>query len=158
MRVPATRFERTRNAILRLRSRIAGGVIPHAGRSWQGAGVVIASCPQPEPMPGSIEAFYGVDREIVTSHRLELSWVFERLRDAVGNLIDGCSKLEFYGRLELAANCAIANDPQIDAAKLCGAVVTEALVVLTEMAAGTFDYLLVAPGGVIKADFGARWN
>ena len=108
-------------------------------------------------MQGSIEWFYGPDREIVTEFVLELSWLFERLRDAFGNLIDGCSKLEFYGRLQLAANRSLSTAP-LSVEDLCGAVLREATVILTEMETGTFDYLTIAPTRMIKADFGAAWN
>lgn len=89
----------------------------------------------------------------MTPHALEVSWVFENLRDAFSGLINSCSKFEFYGRLELAANHAIAAEPRIGAAELCSAIVDEAEVILEDMGQRRFRALSVAAGVAIAADY-----
>lgn len=158
MHGPTGGIEGARAAIDALRSLVASSSVPRSDRPWRGAHVLITAHPLPAPLPASIEAFYGPDRDIVTEHVLELSWLFERLRDAFIDLLDGCSKLEFYGRLQLAANRAIIADNSIDAPELCIAVLSEAAVMLAELSAGTFDCLPVAPSRIIKADSGASRN
>jgi hypothetical protein len=151
-------LQKARVGIAQLRAVVSGGAIQRADRPWRGAHVVIAAGPQEAPVPGSIEAFYGSDREVVTDHVLELSWLFENLRDAFDNLIDGCSKIEFYGRLQLAAMRALDSRAELSATELCTAVLGEASAILAELSAGTFDWLAVAPSRAIKADFRASRN
>lgn len=95
-------------------------------------------------------------REVVTPHALELSGLIERLRDRFVRLIDGCSKFEFYGRLEVAANRAIRKRPDLGAADLCLAVLDEAEVQLGEIRRSDFTALPVALGASIAYDF-RRW-
>ncbi len=77
-------------------------------RDWGGSDVVIA--------PVSIEipsGFYPEPRTVVTQFSRELSWLIEGLRDAFSELLDGTSKIEFYGRLASAALAGKRNDDEI---------------------------------------------
>ena len=87
---------------------ILGGLLPDSS-AWRGADVVITDQPLPPSPPDS---FYPPQRPVVTVHVAELSWLFERLRDSFMPLLDGSSKIEFFGRLANAANrsCKLCRD------------------------------------------------
>ncbi len=119
-----------------------------ARQDWGGADVVIA--------PVSIEAsfgFYPEPRTVVTQFSREVSWLFEKLRDAFSEVLDGTSKIEFYGRL---ANAAKTYQQQVNggenAKDILRAVLYEAVLMLEEIEEGTFEYLSVAIGNTILAD------
>lgn len=121
-----------------------------ARHDWGGADVVIA--------PVSIESatkggFYPEPRTVVTRFSREVSWLFERLRDLFAGVLDGESKIEFYGRL---ANAARNYQRQVnggeDGKEILRAVLFEAVAMLEEMEEGTFEYLSVAVGNTILAD------
>ncbi|SRR6266404_2551781 len=121
-----------------------------ARRDWGGADVAI--------VPVAIETdslggFYPEPRTVVTQFSLEVSWLFERLRDAFAGVLDGCSKIEFYGRL---ANAARHYQQEVNggenAKDILRAVLYEAVLMLEEMEEGTFEYLSVAVGNTILAD------
>jgi hypothetical protein len=84
----------------------------------------------------------------------ELSWLFERLRDAfyAEDRLDGCSKIEFFGRLANTANRCIAQGHGKDAAALCLAVLHEAIAIHEEMEAGRFRSLGMAASNEILDD------
>lgn len=121
-----------------------------ARRDWSGADVVITSQAQDRP---SVGGFYPEPRTVVTKFSGEVSWLFERLRDAFSGLIDGTSKIEFYGRL---ANAATSYQNTVNggenAKEIMRAVLYEAVSMLEEMEEGTFEFLEVAPGNTILAD------
>jgi hypothetical protein len=127
----------------------------HYGRDrsiqeWGGADVVITSH-APQPRGGG---FYAEPRYVVTPHAKPLSKLFYDLRDAFGGLLDSCSKIEFYGRLALAAlnyQEDLCGKPE-DTAELLKAVLYEAFAMLAQMEQGNFEFLEVAPGGVVWAD------
>ena len=125
--------------------------IGSADKPWGGADVLITST---QPVPSGPDAFYPDPRFVVTDHELELSWLFESLRDIFYSAIDGCTKIEFYGRLANAANrfLSSAADEPCEVRHLLLAVTAEASKMLDEMESGTFDYLVIAPGGVIAND------
>ena len=109
-------------------------------------------------MPVAIESassggFYPEPRTVVTQFSREVSWLFERLRDAFSVLLDGDSKIEFYGRL---ANAARNYQQEVNggenAKDILRAVLYEAVLMLEEMEEGTFEYLSVAVGNTILAD------
>lgn len=125
--------------------------IPRARRTWGGADVLITTvAPEPPKEP----SFYGDPRYVVTPLPLEVSWLFERLRDAfyAENRLDSCSKIEFFGRLASAANRCIAQGHAGNAAVLCRAVLHEAFAIHDEMEVGTFGALAVAVGSEILDD------
>jgi len=117
-------------------------------RDWGGADVIVAHV--------SIEmsgGFYPEPRTVVTQFSREVSWLFEKLRDVFSDLLDGTSKIEFYGRL---ANAAKNYQQQVNggenAKDIIKAVLYEAVLMLEEMEEGTFEYLSVAIGNTILAD------
>lgn len=113
--------------------------------------MVIAKQP---PVAPSLNAFYPEPHSVVTEHALELSWLFEVLRDAfyAENRLDGCSKIEFFGRLANTANRCLSRQPEVDAGALCSAVLGEAFAIYGEMEAGRFERLPLAVGNSIADD------
>ncbi|MFN2456504.1 MAG: hypothetical protein ABR577_20115, partial [Pyrinomonadaceae bacterium] len=80
-------------------------------------------------------------------------WLFNRLRDAFNGLIDGTSKIEFYGRLANAArDYQQSVNSNGNAQDTLRAVLYEAFIMLEEMEEGTFEYLPIASGNTILAD------
>ena len=120
-------------------------------RLWGGADVVISLRARPGDRKSS---FYPAPRMVCTTHGHELSWLFDSLRDAfaIESLLDGCNKIEFYGRLANAANAHLRKGGEITAAELCGAVLDEAVKMYGEMKNHTFEHLLVAFNGEIADD------
>lgn len=133
---------------------ILAGRWGRASVPWSGADVVIAETP---PSP-SKDSFYPPPRVVVTSHAFELSWLFERLRDAFGSILDGTSKVEFYGRLANAANRYLQRGTPGDRSiqDLLMAVTHEAHAIRDEMEDGEFRVLVVAPGNTIWDDLVER--
>jgi hypothetical protein len=126
--------------------------LPRARRIWSGADVVIANKVTQRLDEGS---FYPDPRYVVTPHAAELSWLFERLRDAFYDeqRLDSCSKIEFFGRLANAALRCIRKKESMEAEVLCRAVLHEAFAIYEEMEEGTFTPLAVASGGEIYDDY-----
>lgn len=125
--------------------------IPCAVHTWGGADVIITKS---KPEPRAEDSFRDEPRYVVSPRANELSWLFERLRDAfyAEGRLDGCSKIEFFGRLANAANRCIAQGNSENGANLCRAVLHEAFAMYEEMEAGTFGVLGVAIGGEILDD------
>lgn len=145
-----TEFENIKSTLTELSRQIDESDVKdiRAGRDWGGADVVIA--------PVSIETsggFYPEPRTVVTQFSREVSWLFEKLRDAFSDLLDGSSKIEFYGRL---ANAAKSYQQQVNggenARDTLKSVLYQAVLMLEEMEEGTFEYLSVAIGNTILAD------
>lgn len=117
---------------------------------WSGADVLITSKAGESVGNGD---FYPQLRTVVTPFSCEVSWLFNNLRDAFDGLIDGTSKIEFYGRL---ANAAREYQQSVNgdgnAQDMLRAVLYEAFVMLEEMEEGTFEYLSIASGNTILAD------
>ncbi len=136
-----------------LSTELATGAIPKASRLWGGADVIIQKC---DPPPSSNDSFYPDPRYVVTEHAHELSWIFEKLRGAFYSerRLDGCSKIEFFGRLANAALRTISrSDLPPSASILCAAVLHEAFTIYDEMEEGTFRCLAVAVGNEIVDDY-----
>lgn len=132
-----------------LNLQIASGDIQKAEQEWGGADVAIIPA-VPERRPGG---FYPEPRYVVTPFALELSWLFEKLRDAFGNALDGMNKIEFYGRLANAANRYLKHAPaQNDPKGLLDAVLREAAAMHDEMEEGRFVVLPIAEGNTIWDD------
>jgi hypothetical protein len=105
-------------------------------REWGGADVVITS-PQLRPRG---ECFYPEPRYVVTPNAKPLSRLFYDLRDAFRELLDCSSKIEFYGRLAMAAlnyQEGLRGEPE-DTTELLNAVLQEAQVMLVQMEQGSF--------------------
>ena len=129
---------------------IASGNIPKADRAWAGADVCIVRRVPAKKGDG----FYPDPRYVETKYSLELSWFFFKLKDAfyAENLLDGCSKIEFFGRLANAAIRAIAADPEIPCPDLCRTVVLEAETIYDELTHGEFHCRSLGFGNEISDD------
>src|SRR5579884_1331999 len=73
---------RAQGALTRLRTAVKRGEIRRAKREWGGANVLVCSIPR-----------HTRHRELVTPHALEVSWMFESLRDAFSGLVDHARSL-----------------------------------------------------------------
>jgi hypothetical protein len=136
-----------------LDAELASGAVPTAKSLWGGADVMIRKV---APRPKTGDSFYPEPRVVVTEHAGEISWMFEKLRDAFysEDRLDGCSKIEFFGRLANAVLRAIAHsDPPPSGSILCAAVLHEAYAIYDEMEEGTFEWLAVAVGNEIVDDY-----
>ncbi len=129
---------------------IASGTIPKVKQEWAGADVCIVSKIPPKTEDG----FYPDPRYVVTEYPLELSWMFFTLKDAfyAEDLLDGCSKIEFFGRLANAAIRAAGANPEISCSDLCLAVAREAETIYNEMTHGEFHCLPLGFGNEIYDD------
>ena len=127
------------------------GKIPTANCTWRGADVIITNQTPPKSDKNN---FYPEPRYVVTEFCYELSWLFEKLRDAfyAEDRLDGCSKIEFFGRLANTANRYIKKNKKIMSKDLCIAVLKEAFSIYEEMESGTFKYLTFAFGNMIYDD------
>lgn len=130
---------------------LATAELPKAKECWRGADVSITPSRDPEPTRNS---FYPPDRHVGTVHALELSWMFMSLRDAfyAESRINGCSKIEFFGRLANAAARCLDEQPNVPAPVLCAATLHEAYAIFDEMELGEFRCLAFAMGNTIVDD------
>ncbi|MBP9663106.1 MAG: hypothetical protein KBD94_00690 [Pyrinomonadaceae bacterium] len=145
-------FQRTKKTLAELSRSIEEKDIAvlRSRREWSGADVVITSQTQDRSQVGG---FYPEPRTVVTRFSAEVSWLFERLRDAFSGLIDGTSKIEFYGRLaKAAASYQNKVNGGENAKEIMRVVLYEAVAMLEEMEEGTFDFLEVTSGNTILAD------
>jgi hypothetical protein len=144
---------KTLHALQEIQSRIGSDPLPKAEYAWRGADVVISTsfAPTTEPTNG----FYPEPRMVVSLHALELSWLFEALRDAfyAEGRLDGQSKIEFFGRLANAANRCLRTIDDPSAQVICGAVLHEAFAIYDEMDEGSFKSLSLAAGNEIADDY-----
>lgn len=133
-----------------LATAILAGGWGRASTPWRGADVVIAET----PLPLQNDGFYPPPRVVVTPFFLELSWLFESLRDVFAGAIDGTSKIEFYGRLANAANHYLKREvPHARTpSDLLLAVTHEAHAIRDQMEDGEFNFLVIAPGNAILDD------
>lgn len=127
-----------------------GSRLPKAEENWCGADIAIV---RKRPRKTD-KGFYPDPLYVETKYALELSWFLEQLRDAfyAENLLDGCSKIEFFGRLANAAIRAKKHSPDLSAAELCSSVLKEAQKMFEELKSGTFEILLVSFHGEIADD------
>jgi|TARA_B100001964_G_scaffold65593_1_gene74694 hypothetical protein len=143
-------LKKTRLSLMCLAERIEKGDYPRNRMNWGGADVGITS-KAPKPTEGG---FYPDPRYVVTPFSRELSWLFEEMRDIFSPFLDGCNKIEFYGRL---ANMANRYQKRLKGKKenkedLLLAVLHEAFATLEEMDEGNFQFLMVAAGNTIFDD------
>jgi len=129
---------------------IASRDIPKADLPWAGADVCIVDNIPPKTEDG----FYPDPRYVVTEYPLEVSWMFFALKNAFydEDLLDGCSKIEFFGRLANAAIRAIEGKPKISCPDLCRAVALEAETIYNELTHGEFHCLTLGIGNEICDD------
>lgn len=142
---------KTIDELHRLERELAGNQILRASEEWGGAYVIITK----RRPPKSRGSFRPDARYVVTKYSLELSWVFECLRDAfyAEKRVDGASKFEFFGRLANAANRYLQRSDNPTARCLCAAVLHEAFAIYEEMETGEFRYFAVAIGNEIVDDY-----
>lgn len=139
-----------KETLKQLSATIASGVVPKADQLWRGADVEIVRNTPIKTEGG----FYPDSRYVETEYPLELSWVFMKLRDAfyAESLLDGCSKIEFFGRLANAAIRATGANPAISCPELCRAVSLESETIYNEMTHGEFHCLSLGFGNEICDD------
>jgi len=125
---------RTIDELERLKTAVEEPSLPKATIEWGGADVVITS-QAPEPEAGG---FYSEPLYVVTPHALELSWLFEQLRDAfyAEDRLDSFTKLAFFEGLARAANARLEKEPDATAHALSAAVLAEAFSIYSEMESG----------------------
>lgn len=129
-------------------SEVAAGNIGIA-QPWQGADVIITEALPVIPA----DSFYPAPRFIVTEHVEQLSWLFEKARDAFIGL-DGYGfwKEEFFGRLGNSANRYLKRHEQPTAEALLLAVLHEAFCIAEEMETGEFRALSISINNEIYDD------
>jgi hypothetical protein len=138
------KFEEQRNDLIKLSQLIKEDKISKADREWGGADVVITNL-QPEL---SNNSFYPDSRHVVTKFSLELSWLFNELKDVFSGLIDGMTRIEFYGRLANAGIFYISHSNK-NCKELLLSVLHEAFAMLEEFEEGQFIALPIAIGNEI---------
>lgn len=116
---------------------------------WQGGDVVIRT-DRPTTSP---DTFYPPPRFVVTEFVGQLSWLFEKARDAFKSL-DGYGfwKEEFFGRLGNSANRYIERHERHTPEALLLAVIHEAFCVAEEMESGEFRALSISINNEIYDD------
>ncbi len=117
---------------------------------WGGADVsVVKEQPKTNPNGFYPDPFFVVSKKF----SLEISWMFEQLRDAfyAENLIDGFSKTEFFGRLARAANRGILINAE-DCCIICMEILKEAQQIYCEITSNAFEVLPVGEGTIIADD------
>jgi hypothetical protein len=112
---------KTLNALRQIEPLLASNPLPKAARAWGGADMAISPSSNQDVSSGG---FYPAPRCVVTTHTLEVSWLFEALRDAfyAENRLDGQTKIEFFGRLANAANRCLKKNAAPSAQELCAAL------------------------------------
>lgn len=132
----------------RLSSEIASGKIG-VSEPWQGADVEIRR----DLQFVTASSFYPAPRVVVTEHVGELSWLFEKARDAFKGL-DGYGfwKEEFFGRLGNSATRFINRHDQHTPEALLLAVIHEAFCIAEEMEIGQFKALSISINNEIFDD------
>jgi len=143
---------KTIDELHRLETELSKATLPREKEAWGGADVVIS---RRHPSKTTKKGFYPEFRYVVTDYAHELSWLFVALRDAfyAENRFDGCSKIEFFGRLANAANRYLRRSPNPTAHFLCAAVLHEAFAIYDEIEEKTFKCLPVALGNEIVDDY-----
>ena len=119
---------KTLNALRQIEPLLASNPLPKAARAWGGADMAISPSSNQDVSSGG---FYPAPRCVVTTHTLEVSWLFEALRDAfyAENRLDGQTKIEFFGRLANAANRCLKKNAAPSAQELCAAILHESFAI-----------------------------
>jgi len=147
----------TKIYLINLIEKINNGDYPHDAENWGGADVIIVDKSPLKKSNTNDSSWNPPDpRYVITPFSHELSWLFKELGlEAFRSLIDGTSKIEFYGRL---ANMAHRYQDRLKGKEenekdLLLAVLHEAFAMLEEMEGGEFKYLSIAFGNEIYNDF-----
>jgi hypothetical protein len=97
--------------------------------------------------------FYPEPRFVVTDHGLELSWLFEQLRDIFKEIEDyGLWKEEIFGRLGNTANRYLTKSPTASARELLLAIMHETFSIIEEIEVGDFRSPMVTSNNRIYDD------
>lgn len=126
------------------------GLSPTDG--WGGAGIGFSTVSVDLGKPG----FYPDPRIVVTPYAHACGWLLDRLRDIFfeAQLIDSCSKIEFFGRLAQAAQryqtALHGKSEKVEG--MLHKIHGEARQILAEMRQGTFEYLILAFGNTLAED------
>lgn len=108
--------------------------LPH---EWSGNDIVVTSFHATDAAPVNQQL------AVVTSAAREVAWLFDRLRDAFGSVIDDSCKQEFYARLARSINMhEMTVDREHKTNSLLRTGLDEAFVMLDEMQKGTFETLV----------------
>ena len=141
---------KTIEELKKLNELIVNNEIGKAKYLWGGADVVVVK-EQPKTNPNGFypDPFFVVSAKF----SLEISWMFEQLRDAfyAEKLLDGCSKIEFFGRLARAANRGILKNEE-DCCVICMEILNEAQQIYGEITSNTFEVLPIGTGNIIADD------
>jgi hypothetical protein len=129
----------TLEELRRLEEVVKCNQLPKAKKTWGGAGVIITT--QSWETNG-----YSEPQFVVTPHALEVSWLFDALKDAfyAERRLDSCSKLDFFDRLASAANQCITEADDASVQAVCAAVIQEAFLIYDEMENNNFRYTPIA--------------
>lgn len=143
---------KTIDKLQHLENELTKATLPREKKTWGGADVMIS---RRRPPKATEERFYPEPRYVVTDYALELSWLFVALRDAfyAEKRLDGCSKIEFFGRLANTANRYLGRSADPTAHNLCAAVLHEGFAIYEEMEEGNFQCFPVAIGNEIVDDY-----
>lgn len=138
---------KTEDEIKRIKQLILDGKIEKAKKNWVGADVVIDNKSH-DKNPNS---FYPEPRYVISEYSLEISWLFDLLKNAfyAENLLDSSSKIEFFGRLANSVNNSIPGTKQ----EICMALINEAEKMYSEIKNGNFKSLPIANGNEIFDDY-----
>ena len=117
------------STVKELRQLVLDGKTGRAKHNWGGAGVIVDS----KASTSKGDSFYPDAFYVVTDFALEVSWLFEKLRDAfyTKNLLDYCSKEVIFTRLASAANDAIKDGSSKQ--EICLSVLNEAEKIYSEV-------------------------
>jgi hypothetical protein len=115
----------------KLRAEVMAGMIKHAP-AWDSDDVIIG---RTRPLEADPFGFRPTNRFVITEHRWELSWLFARIAEDFGPVVDIRSKYVFFGSLADAANRHLRADakPEPDCKGLLLAVLNEADGLATEI-------------------------
>lgn len=141
---------KTIEELKRLNELIVNNKIGKAKHSWGGADIAVV---KEQPKAHSNSFYPDLFFVVSANFSLEISWMFEKLRDAfyAEKLIDGCSKGEFFGRLARAANRGIFRNNE-DCSVICMEILKEAEQIYGEITSNTFEVLPIGEGNVIADD------
>jgi hypothetical protein len=126
--------------------------LPKSEYNWYGARIAIECPPIPsrKVSDGEFSNWPPEPKYVLTNFDLELSWLFEKLRDAFfeEKRIDYFSRFPFFHRLADTANIYIKNNQEFTDRNLLSVVLGEAYLIYDEMKNGkdnSFGYSVVEP-------------
>lgn len=147
----------TRQELIEIGRKVKAGDIPRDGGIWDGHSDLVISA---SPRTHRSDFFFEQPRWVQTSWPRELSWVYREVRNAFRSnyLIDGCTRIEFLGRLSNTTNRYLAsrNGRDDDGLELYLVVIGDAHRILDDMQSGSFRALEIAMGNSIVDDYAPK--